>query len=495
MQASIERSRLTCPPIFSLSPSSRLAAVMATAAILLRLVTLARVDGTHRVMDPNGDSAGYLELAQGLRHGCGFALLTDGRCSPPPGSLKVRAAQRSVRVDLFPEIDRTPGYPVFLSLMPDLRVALVVQVLLSGVMIFAICAFVSANWGLGAGLVSSALIALDPPSILYSVEVMSETIFTFAFVLGVLSALHACAARNSGLRKLSLVILSSILFGGAILVRPIGQLAVLGAAMIPFAFGGVPRLNRSGFVALALLIPAVAIVGWSLRNYRLTGIAYFSPVGAVNFFYHRAGGTLVYAGNGSEADLIRSEDELQPDQTGLTRQALNIIADHPAAFARMTAWSFVYLCVVPDRSVLEQVLGIARAPSARSGSMRASAALSALYASPITALRFLYKSEFDSCPTLLALVIFQLLLSLLLWIGVILGLNYARVNRFSAPDSYKGLCIILCAAVALWLLLLAAGPEAADRYRIPAIPLLAIVSGIGWSSLNVTKRRYRFAHP
>lgn len=75
--------------------------LVATISVLLRLWPLMLADGTERLMDPNTDSGAYVELAHGLRSGCGFARVSNGKC-------------------LSPEVNRTPGYPAFLSLMPDL---------------------------------------------------------------------------------------------------------------------------------------------------------------------------------------------------------------------------------------------------------------------------------------------------------------------------------------------------------------------------------------
>jgi hypothetical protein len=311
--------------------------IVAAIAVVLRLWPLMVVSGTERAMDPNGDSVGYVDLAHGLSSGCGFARLSNGKC-------------------MSPQINRTPGYPLFLSLMPDLRIALAVQALLSGLMIFVLGAFVSSRWGLSAGLIAATLVALDVPSIVYSNEIMSETLFTVFFVLGVLAALSARPRGNRG-QRFALVTLSSILFGAAILVRPIGQFAVLAPAMIPLAFAGVSWPRRIGYVALIVSIPAMVVAGWSARNYRVSGVASFSTIGAINFFYYRAGGTLAYASHvGWEAELKKLTP---PDKrAGFTRQAIKIIAHHPVAFVEMTTWTLLYLCFVPDRAPLSHLLGV-----------------------------------------------------------------------------------------------------------------------------------------
>lgn len=275
------------------------------------------------------------------------------------------------------------------------------------------------------------------------------------------------------------MLLSSLLFGSAILVRPIGQFAVVAPSMIPLAFAGVPWRKRIGLVALVVSIPAIVVAGWSLRNYRLSGVASLSTIGAINFFYYRAGGTLAYASH------VEWEEELQkltpPDRrASLTKQAIKIIAHHPEAFAEMTTWSFLYLCFVPDRTPLSHLLGVQQSfPLDEPGSMRAREALDALYISPSKALRSIYRSEFYSSATLLGLTIFQILWLLALWIGVIVGL------RFIEHRSYEGLCAMFCTATAFGLILLASGPEAVARFRIPAVPFLAVLGGIGWSRLRM----------
>jgi hypothetical protein len=79
---------------------------------------------------------------------------------------------------------------------------------------------------------------------------------------------------------------------------------------------------------------------------------------------------------------------------------------------------------------------------------------------------------------LLALTVFQLLWLLVLWSGAAVGL------RFAGLHSYQGWCVLFCAASAFALLLLASGPEAVARFRIPAVPLVAVIAAVGWTSIG-----------
>ncbi len=66
-------------------------------------------------------------------------------------------------------------------------------------------------------------------------------------------------------------------------------------------------------------------------------------------------------------------------------------------------------------------------------------------------------------------------------------MTYSDLERHH-PDApmgrpgYKELCLLL--AVAALLLLAAAGPEAYSRYRVPAMPMIAIAASYGWVALR-----------
>src|ERR1700722_11599486 len=85
--------------------------LLALTAIAIRLIPLIRGSTDFAILPP--DSIQYLQLAHGLRHGCGFARLINGVCANP-------------------EILRTPGYPMLLATQPGIRSVLVVQSVMAG---------------------------------------------------------------------------------------------------------------------------------------------------------------------------------------------------------------------------------------------------------------------------------------------------------------------------------------------------------------------------
>src|ERR1700746_3447558 len=73
---------------------------IALVALLVRLAPLLRSDLSFAFI--HDDSFWFMQHADGLTHGCGFARWVSGVCAPP-------------------EIMRTPGYPLMLTLMPNAR--------------------------------------------------------------------------------------------------------------------------------------------------------------------------------------------------------------------------------------------------------------------------------------------------------------------------------------------------------------------------------------
>jgi hypothetical protein len=435
------------------SPYTGLCAI-AVFALLLRLGSILPLGGTGRWMDPNTDSVGYAALANGIRHGCGFAPMDNGKC-------------------LAPEVNRTPGYPLFLAAIPSIESALIVQATLAGAVIFVIGVFVMRRWGFSAAIATSLLAAVDVPSIVYGSEVMTETLFMAAFTFAVLAELSAIHPRCGNTKRLGFLGLASLLFGYAILVRPIGLVAVPAAAMIPLLAMRVGWRKGIAFFAIVAAVSFVVVAGWSLRNRAVTGTAAFSTIGPRNFFYYRAGGTLAYAhGVGWEAELHKLP---APAFANLNGDALRIIMAHPVAFAEMTAWSLLYLCVVPDRGPLSHLLGVQRSFLVEDpGSMRVKSALERMAEAPGAAIRSIFRVEFDSSTALVLLITFQLAPAVFLWTGVALALRHWQ------GGSYEDTCLVSLAGSAFVLLIIASGPEATARFRVPAMALLAMIAGVGW---------------
>ena len=93
--------------------------VIALISLVARLAPLNR-PGINWATTP--DSVGYIQLANGIGAGCGFAREVFGHCSQP-------------------ELQRTPGYPVFLAAFSTMRAALAVQGMIGSAVMFCTALF------------------------------------------------------------------------------------------------------------------------------------------------------------------------------------------------------------------------------------------------------------------------------------------------------------------------------------------------------------------
>ncbi|MDD2679593.1 MAG: glycosyltransferase family 39 protein [Candidatus Omnitrophica bacterium] len=205
------------------------------------------------------DSRDYLETAQVLSSRGAFAKAdSDG----------------SLRYELF----RTPGYPVFLAFLQGLM-----KVPLNGVILFQVFLAILAAWitykaalqiDYRIAFLSAVIVLYDPPISIFSLIILSETLFLFLTALFMLS--FVLYLRNN---KTGPVILSALMLAAATYVRPITY--YLGAAVAIFIIYARIRVNfkRAFIHALIFLVIVYGLLGaWQVRNYKQAGQKTFCSV-------------------------------------------------------------------------------------------------------------------------------------------------------------------------------------------------------------------------
>ena len=407
---------------------------------------------------PRDDSFEYLELADGLRSGCGFARRIDDRCAPP-------------------EILRTPGYPLFLALMPNVRSILVAQAAMAGVVCRLIAWLVARCWNAAAAIVAESIVTLDVPSFVLSCQVMSEALFQLLLLIALVLPLVAMSKRA---HIAVMVLLAVVAAAFAILVRPTGLVLPFLMPM-PFLLAGTIEWRRRLVpAAVAFAIPMLVLIWWITRNYYSAGYPGISALSAINLYFYRAAnleariaGTSLEAAQdelGSELGLSHEHaydaDKISPQIAArMQHLARTILLAHPLQVELMTIRSIVYVSLTPVRSQLARVLD---APGASKGSGLNAGALS------MRRVRNVFGLIMQS-PLVASLIIFQITMTMCLWIGI----GKALIRCFQGTVEYR-MWIVCLLVASFFLLLLPAGGEAEARFRTPAIPLLAIVSGLGY---------------
>jgi len=463
----------------SVTASVRAVLILATIAGLLlvvRLCPLLRRPGVAWAM--RNDSIAYIRLARGLATGCGFAPRFGEFCGPP-------------------ELMRTPGYPVFLAAMPSLRTALVVQDALGAGVCFLIGLFAWRQRGLLAGAMAESLLGFDIPSIVNSNVVMSDTLFASVIAVAILLQLVAICEGTLEGRTVAAILGAGLLLGIAALVRPIGQVLII-ETPIPFImFHRVSLRKRVVLMLLALCLPSVVLIGWLYRNYEQRGIWTFSTVPALGVYAYQSAWVLAYdtgrsfdevqaelirtmprLGNSKSRDMSSDRFDADPayvnqsedvwsrtydaDPVEMEKRGTRIVLEHPWVLAVANFKGLLRTCFWVQRYGLSYFF-----VSPRLDLGRDEAGLSVRHQLLSTL----------SYPWLSFLLIVEFALLTSIWIGVIIALALTYRGRFKpiAP-----ILIPLC--VAILLLAASAAPWSEDRYRVPAMPMLAMIAAFGWDA-------------
>lgn len=197
-------------------------------------------------------------------------------------------AQGSFTTFGAPELFRTPGYPLLLSLGVWLGQ---VEIITIGLQILLGCLTTYLVYLLALELFTDTRIAswsalafsLEPISIISSNWLLSDTLFTTLLA----GALY-CLIRFVKTRQTSLLMLAASIFALSVYVRPIGYFLPLALALTLLIWGVVKREKQ--LIAQTFLFAAIAfgiISAWQIRNRVETGYAGFSAAVDYNLYFHQ----------------------------------------------------------------------------------------------------------------------------------------------------------------------------------------------------------------
>jgi hypothetical protein len=306
----------------------------------------------------------------------------------------------------------------------------------------------------GAGVIT----AVDLPALQAVNSILTETVA--AILVG---AAVWQAYRAAGTASWASAFAAGMLAGLSALVRPVAILLGVALAAAVMLTGARHVRVRAATIMLAasLVIPAA----WVARNYSQAGVATFSSIGNINLLLYRAAGTLAIRDTGGiDANLVRRQGELSAAACTVAEArfgrpcasvpialratvyddiALPIILGDPVATAWQGARAFVMIVFGGGASMLARIAGISE-PAAR--------LIAFAYTVPLALL---------AC----------------------LGAAYWwRIDRVAAA---------LMLAVIAYLLVMSLGVEAYSRFRVPFLPLYAVLAGGGMSALATRSRLLR----
>lgn len=420
--------------------------VLAAAAVRLTLlaVLLAR-SGTSALNRP--DTASYLEP--------GRNLLLHGRFAAAG----------------LPEVERTPVYPLFLtfsSLAGPVAAALaqVALSVLSVVLVWRLARTVFRDQRIA--LTAAWLFAFEPLSVLYSILLLSETLFLTLFLL----SLERLAAFLQE-RRLGILATAGVCLTAATFVRPVSYYLPLALAVGFFAvLARVPGLRwKAPAVLLLSTVPWLA--AWQMRNYVETGFGGFSSSQAYNLYFFSAAEVTGRVEH-------RSMAEVQND-FGFGGEEL-FLARHPAAAGWNQAERLEFMRAESNRVLRAHPGLFVRAQLA--GAMRtalnpsASIYISLLNAAPDEET---YLRERDQGPLRAALWAARAhpgQTAVMAALEAVLLALYLFAAKGALRGEASGACLCLLLGVSLYFLGVS-GVLGAARFRMPVMPVVCTLAAAG----------------
>lgn len=392
-----------------------------------------------------------------------LALVRAGRFAASPAEPQV------------PETRRTPGYPAFMAfayaLFGERRHSVVLLQIGLGTLTLWLTYLIAFRLsGPRPARAALVVLALDLVSFLYSQLLMTETLFTLLIVCAAwtgVMALHTRRVTWIGGLGASLAL--------ATLVRPIAYYlfpaSLVGLAL--FAYRARLTVRDTAVAVLLLSLPWVVLVeGWRLRNYLMTDRAVVSEITVDTLFWYRAAGVVAARDGISFWEAQARLAAGLPDTSGWSparvralqeRQAAQIIAAHPVLVSKVMLYGATKILAGTGQADLRHFFGgvpYEARPSGASG------------LSLEEARERLTRSSWS-----LALVAYVVLHLALVYAGAARGVLLATRGSRSWWPAH-----VLLGGIAIYLVVVAAGPEAYARFRVPVMPFLAVFAGIGWSS-------------
>jgi 4-amino-4-deoxy-L-arabinose transferase-like glycosyltransferase len=376
----------------------------------------------------------------------------------------------------LPELERTPGYPLFLALLGGASPLVVIfaQVLLSAfsvLLVWRIARVLFANPR--TALVAAWLFAFEPLSVIYSVLLLSETLFLTLFLLSLERLVEFL--RSHRLRTLAV---AGLWLAAATFVRPVTYYLPLALAVGLFAVLARTPGMRPGLYwkapAVLLLSTMPWLAAWQFRNFVETGFAGFSSIQTQDLYYFNAGEVTAQLehrtldqvdydlGYGSEAAFLARHPQAaawtQQQRLAFMRaEAMRVLRANPGLFLRIHAQGMMRATFNPGAAVLVGLFG-----------------------TPLNNATFVReRQEGQLQAALTAAKQFPVQTAVLAALELVLLALYAFALRAvilcRVPRTY--LCLLL--GLALYFVAVSGGAIGAARLRLPIMPAICILAVAG----------------
>lgn len=178
------------------------------------------------------------------------------------------------------ETHRSPGYPLFISVVKTIGRSYFAVTLVQIFLVFASVLIVR-RIGIHfssklVGEIAGTLLLVNPVTITLSLLILTDVLFLFLFVLGFYLAITL--DEKSPYKKIFII---SVIFTYAIYVRSMG-IFVLPIFLVPVLASKLPLKFQLKLMGAMVVFTLLLITPWVIRNYLKVGVVRFNSVESVN---------------------------------------------------------------------------------------------------------------------------------------------------------------------------------------------------------------------
>ncbi|MCK5634569.1 MAG: glycosyltransferase family 39 protein [Anaerolineales bacterium] len=399
------------------------------------------------------DSVEYLALAHSLRETGQYQSVASG----------------------IDDLVRTPGYSAFIAiLLPDndtssyARVT-IVQLALSGITTLLIYSIAYMLGNPNAGMFAAWIHALSLNSILWSLTLMSETLFSLLLVIALIFSLFFIQERN-----LWSLFFSGVVLGLATLTRPIGLFIILIWAVVMVVCSKRLEARRKWITIIPIFLigSGSVILPWMVRNAIVHDHFTISTVGEKTLTgFNFAEVVAVSEGiSRNQAVTILSE------KGGVWTQVAWLFSRNPVGFLRAQVFGITRVVTGLEAGQLRGVVGM--------GGWEGLGILENLYKGQISNAIALILDQFSSVDRILVFLVVLFGVTHTFFICLLalrgaFGVTKEKIVMFT---------IIMLSVFTSAYLVLSGGAAGQARFRVPAEPFLSLLAGFGYV-LHLRRRK------
>lgn len=421
-------------------------------ALLLRAVLVISV----LIKNPDGiwvfDSYGYWQIA--------YNLVTNGIYS------------QDYTLPLYPDSLRTPLYPLLMAFFQMTGAGshgmLFLQVILS-----SLTAVITANLTLRifkcsrTAIIAGLIVALDIPSVIFTGLILTETIFTFLFIATIYSLVVHLERKDA--RSL---IGAGTLHALAMLCRPVATITFIIILLVLFFSA---RQLKAGMKKAAVWCITVLLIlsPWLARN-KIVFDSFFLSTISSHLLHNYHAASIISEKNAipfHDAQLALREDAYKTfkrnvmteadEYAGYCRaRAVKIIIDNKSVFIKQHLFGVISLSFKPVRGYIDNMLGYTKGYQSASPSEF-----------PATSKTYRIVKELSSKLSF-GLLIVQIFFIVIIYAGLLRGI----VWWWKKND--RTILIMLLLIIA-YFLNTTVPPFNEARFRVPVMPVIAIISSCG----------------